>query len=348
VFHRFLAFSLVALLASVLGNSLLAQEKPKDKAPPAGDKAPAAGDKAAPAGGGVLLKWKFEKDKPFYQEMTTETNQTMMIQGNKVENQQKQTFYFSWTPKSEDKDGNWTLAQKIEGLKMDFTISGSKVSYDSTKESTGNNPLGDFFKVLVGSEFTVTLDKNLKATKIDGSSDFLKKLTGQNPQMEPLLKSILNEDTLKEMAGPTFASLPAKEVKPGDTWESPPVKLDMGPIGRYDVSYKYTYEGKGKDKGTENFEKIKVDTVLKYTEPADTVGGLPFKIKKAELQPTKSTGVIYFDNTKGRMESSDSEMEIKGKLNIEIAGMITTVDLTQTQKTTIKNLDKNPVEPAKK
>lgn len=305
---------------------------------------------AAPAPDGVLLKWKFEKDKPFYQEMTTETNQTMMIQNNKVENQQKQTFYFSWTPKSEDKDGNWTLTQKIEGVKMDFTISGAKVSYDSTKESTGNNPLGDFFKVLVGSEFTVTLDKNLKATKIEGSGDFLKKLTGQNPQMETLLKLILNEDTLKEMAGPTFASLPAKEVKPGESWESPPIKLDMGPIGRYDVSYKYTFEGKGKDKGTENLEKIKVDTNLKYTPPGENVGGLPFKIKKAELAPTpgKTSGVIYFDNTKGRMESSDSEMEIKGNLNIEIAGMITTVDLTQTQKTTIKNMDKNPVEPVKK
>ena len=331
MFHRIFAFSLVAI-AGLLPLSPLTGQAP-----------------AAPAAGGaVKLQWKFEKDKPFYQEMTTDTTQTMMIQGNKVENIQKQTFYFSWTPKEQDKDGNWKLLQKIEGVKMDFTISGSKVSYDSTKESTGNNPLGDFFKVLVGSEFTVTLDKNLKATKIENTGEFLKKLIGQNQQMETLLKQILNEETLKEMAGPTFASLPDKEVKPGDSWESPPIKLDMGPIGRYDVGYKYTYEGKGKDKGTENFDKIKVETTLKYTEPGENVGGLPFKIKKAELQPTKSSGVIYFDNAKGRMESSESEMELKGKLSIEIAGMITTVDLTQTQKTIIKNMDKNPVEPAKK
>src|SRR5258708_36995341 len=136
--------------------------------------------------------------------MNTDTNQAKIIQGHEVENNQKQTFYFTWTPKEQDKDGNWKLLQKIEGVKMDFTISGSKVSYDSTKESTGNNPLGDFFKVLVGSEFTVTLDKNLKATKIEGSGEFLKKLIGQNKQMETLLKQILSKETLKEMHGPTL------------------------------------------------------------------------------------------------------------------------------------------------
>jgi hypothetical protein len=35
-------------------------------------------------------------------------------------------------------------------------------------------------------------------------------------------------------------------------------------------------------------------------------------------------------------------------MRLRPAGMITPVDLTQTQKTTIKNMDKNPVEPAKK
>ena len=107
----------------------------------------------------VELKWKFEKGKPFYQEMTTETNQTMTIQGNKVENQQKQTFYFSWTPK-EKKDDSYTVVQKILGVKMDIDIAGNKISYDSTAAQQPKNPMSEFFKQLVNSEFTITIGKS--------------------------------------------------------------------------------------------------------------------------------------------------------------------------------------------
>src|SRR5229473_1513837 len=52
----------------------------------------------------VTLKWKFEKDKTFYQEMKTETKQTMKVQGSDVIQTQDMTFYFSWTPKKQDGD----------------------------------------------------------------------------------------------------------------------------------------------------------------------------------------------------------------------------------------------------
>lgn len=31
-----------------------------------------------------VLKWKFEKDKPFYQKMTTDTKQNMSVSDNKI------------------------------------------------------------------------------------------------------------------------------------------------------------------------------------------------------------------------------------------------------------------------
>src|SRR5438105_2462164 len=61
----------------------------------------------------VNLSWKFEKDKTFYQEMTTETKQTMKVMGTDVNQTQKQTFIYSWTPVEQDKDKNWVVKQKI-------------------------------------------------------------------------------------------------------------------------------------------------------------------------------------------------------------------------------------------
>jgi hypothetical protein len=292
----------------------------------------------------ATLKWKFEKDKPFYQEMASETTQNMKVQGSEIKNVQKQTFYFSWTPLEQDKEsGAWKIKQKIIGVKMNIEISGTPpISYDSTKtEGAGSTPLGEFFKVLVGAEFTITVDKNMKVTKVDGRSEFIKKLGTANPQMEGLLNQILSEDALKEMADPTFAAIPVKEIAVGEKWEKPS-KFDMGPIGKYENTYKYTYEGK--DKTNAKLDRIKVETVVVYKKPDDTVssGGLPFKIKKAELTAKKADGFNLFDNEKGRVESSEQNLDLSGKLDIEIGGQTTTVELSQTQKMTVRTTDADP------
>ena len=60
---------------------------------------------AAPALGQapVDLKWKFEKGKIFYQEMTTEVVQHIKVQGQDLQQRQKSTFWYQWTPLKEEK-----------------------------------------------------------------------------------------------------------------------------------------------------------------------------------------------------------------------------------------------------
>ena len=334
--RRVLAGLFVLGLLGSLTLPVIGQEKDKDKDK---DKDKGKDTKVEKPGEKVALKWKFEKDKVFYQKMTTSTEQTMKVMNNDVKQTQKQTFYFSWKPVKVEKD-KVEIEQTIEGVAMDIDIGGSKISYDSTKDSTANNPLGDFFKALVGSKFTVTLDPaKSKVTDVQGRDDFLKKLVAANPQMKPLLEQILSKDALKEMAEPTFGVVPDKDVTVGGTW-SKDTTLDMGPIGKYDNTYKYTlekYDGK--------VATIKVDTTLKYKAPADVAGqgGLPFKIKSADLKTTSATGSITFNNEKGRVEKSDMKLVLSGKLSIEIGGQATTVELSQTQTSAVETMDENPV-----
>jgi Family of unknown function (DUF6263) len=294
------------------------------------------------------LVWKFEKDKPFYQKMTTTTTQNMTVQGNNVKQTQTQTFYFSWTPEKQDGD-IWIIKQKIEGVAMEIDIGGNKINYDSTKDTNTPSPLGDFFKALVGSEFKISLsmpkDKEVTITKIEGREEFLKKLGTANPQMQPLLNQILTEKALMEMAAPTFSALPNKEVDAkadSKTWKRNS-SLDMGPIGKYENSYTYTYEGKDDKK----LDKIKVETKLNYKEPAEGggVGALPFKIKKAKLESKPSTGNILFNAELGRIEKSSMKLELEGEMDIEIGGATTTVKLSQTQDTSVETQPTNFVKP---
>ena len=45
---------------------------------------------------------KFEKDKSFYQKLTTEVEQTLKVQGGAdVPLKHKQTFFFKWTPETQ-------------------------------------------------------------------------------------------------------------------------------------------------------------------------------------------------------------------------------------------------------
>jgi hypothetical protein len=286
----------------------------------------------------VELKWKF--DKPFYQTMTTETKQTMKVMGMDISQNQEQTFIFSWTPKEVDANKNQVLIQKIEGVKMKIEIGGNTINYDSTpgKDVAAGNPLAEFFRALVGSEFKLTVSPDMKILKIEGREEFVKKLINANPQMDALLKQILSEEALKEMADPAFAAVPNKPVKKGESWAKNS-KLNMGPIGSYDTEYKYTYEGKdGK------LDKIKVETNLKYIPPsAQAAGVLPFQIVAADIKSKNSSGTILFNSEAGRLESTDMNLQLEGKLTIAIGGSNTEVDLQQTQKTTVKTTTDNPI-----
>ena len=286
----------------------------------------------------VWLRWKFEIGRPIYQEMTTETKQDMQVMGQKISQLQKVTFFLSWNP-VEEKDGNWIVKQKIEGLKMDIEIAGNKIPYDSNKEGGSTNALSDFFKALVGSEFTLTIDKNMRITKIEGRDEFLKKLIKENQQLAPLLQTILSDEALKQMSDPAFAVIPDKPVKKGDTWERK-ATLNMGPIGTFDTIYKYTYEGPDENK----LHKIKVETSLKFQPPGPNAGGnLPFKIMKADLNSKDSNGTILFDTNKGRVASSNTTMKLSGTMTIEIGGTASEETMDQTQTTTVRTSDENPI-----
>jgi hypothetical protein len=302
------------------------------------------------AGGQAPLQWKGfkEKGKPFYQTMTTTTKQKMQVMEQTVDQVQSQTFYVAWEPTGEDKDKNYTVKQTIKGVKMDIQIGGNTISFNSlATDKQPANPLTDFFNALVGAEFTLTVKPDMTVAKIENRDKFIERLTNANNALKPLLDQILSEKAMTQMFNQSFAVLPSDKDKitkmePGKTkWEKKDVVLDLGPIGSYKTTYEYTYEGK--DDKNKNLDKIAVKANLKYEPPATSKdAGLPFKIKSADLSSKKAEGKIFFDTEKGRIDHSTMDMEIGGSLKIEVGGMETTVNLTQTQTSELRTSDTDP------
>lgn len=309
--------------------------KDKEKVEPPKIVPPALG------GGGDKLDFKAfsKKGNVFYQELTTDTKQTMKVMGQEVKQDQKQTFYIEWTV-GEPQGKNWVVTQKIIGVKMDINIGGNKIAYDSTDDKAPKNPMTDFFEALKQADLKLTIDSDtLKVTKIDGAETLIDKLSSTNPQLQPLLKSILSEAALKQMAEPTWGAVPTSPKKKGEDWKKE-YTLDLGGIGTYDT--KYTYILASDDA---KVAKIDIKADLTYKAPPGDRRTLPFEIKSADLtgKTTGDKNEAIFDKEKGRIESSTVSMELKGKMDIAISGQTTTVELNQTQTSTVATTDANPL-----
>lgn len=284
---------------------------------------------------------KFEKDKAFYQKLSTKVEQTLKVQnGSDVPLKHELTFYFKWTPVTVEKD-KVVAKQQIEGVAFKLDIAGQTLEYDSTKadlSGASTNPgLADFFKNLVGSEFTVTFGKDMKVEKVDGRDEILKKLATVNPQMETILKQVLTDEALKEMTDPAAGVTPGGEKAVNDKWEKTG-KLSLGPVGSYDRKFEFTY--KGKDPEKKDLDRIEVKPTLNYAPTAAAGDTLPFRVKGGKIETKEvKQGVILYNPKTGRVEQVRINVVLQGDLDVTIQTTETKVALYQDQKTELDTSD---------
>ncbi len=278
---------------------------------------------------GVVLEWKFEKGRPFYQELTTEVDVVIKIQNIETKQKQTQTFYLVWTPLEKDGD-NWRLRQTIQGLKIDMDFGGNKISFDSSQEQQIDHSLKAFYQALIGAEFTLTLNKECRVQKIDGRDDFLKKYREHKPNVSVLMDTLFSDDWMRQMAEISFGGLPKGSIRPGEDW-SEKRKLGLGPLGEYSVTDRFTYTGLAGE-----FDKVtlRVEGNPKGVPLMGTVADN----MKVNLRRLEYSGSQLFDRGKGRGVSSELNLALESTVNARGTEM----DISQTQKTTIKTTDAAP------
>lgn len=325
------ALAATLLLAAGVGFGFAQEKKdePKPPAPPA----------PAPASDKQKFEPKFELNKAFFQSVTTDVEQTVKVQGgNDLKLKHSQTFFFKWTPTKQDGD-KWTVLLTIEGVKLRVEVANNPVTYDSTAENANaQNPgLNEFFKNLVGSSFTVVFGKGMVPEKVEGQEALLRNLGAANQQMEALLKKILTAEALKEMSDPLAGLTPGgdkPEKGSGDKWtKTTPLKL--GPIGDYDRTHNFEY--KGKDKEKPELDRVEVKATLTYKPPSGDAEGLLFRIKSGDLTTQNpKAGYYLYDPKTGWLVKSELAVTMSGTLVVAVGTTETSVQLFQTQTTTVE------------
>jgi hypothetical protein len=284
------------------------------------------------------LRTKFEKGRTFYQEVTTHTSQIMTVMGTEVKQTQVQTFVMSWTPEKQDGD-RWVLRHKIEAIKMEISFGGDPITYDSTKPKAAKGGLDDLFGALIGNELRITLDKGFQVVRVEGREELIKKLSSDKPERQALIRDLLSEEAVKEMANPMVIAAPRRKVEKGDYWVREKT-TDLGAVGRWVGNWQYVHAGK-----ENKLIKLKLEAIkFEYQPPKEGAGGaIPFRVTSSNVKVKNTAGMILFDPEKGCLHSAEMKMDMEGDMTIDISGQETKLHLVQTQKTTYKVSDTNPV-----
>jgi hypothetical protein len=316
-------------------------------AAPAGTPAPMAtpapaGAPATPAAAPVdpnkvKFDLRFEAGKSFYQKYSTRVEQTIKMQaGTDTPMKQEMTFFFKWTPVSQDKD-KWTVKQTIEGVKFSLSIAGQSIDYDSTDSNptgaAGNPALSEFFKNLINLEFSVTFGPGGVVEKVEGKDEAVKKLSTVNPQLENILKNILSDDALKEMTDPTAGLTPKEAIALNGTWEKT-MTTNLGPIGSYERKYNCTYKGKDADPTKKDLDRVEIKPTISYKPPLAGTESLPFRIKSGSMTTKEvKQGYMLYNAKSGRPQEIKIQMIMEGDLDVTIGAADTKVKLYQDQTT---------------
>ncbi len=276
----------------------------------------------------VELKWKFKEGEKLYLETVTDSKQALVIAGKELRVDVKQTQVAGLLVKKKNSDGSVVIEYKFESIKVE----GGGLAQILAKQ----------VERMVGSVLTFTLSPNNTVSRVEGFKEMLEKIVADDPMAKQIAAAV-SEDSIKQQMEMTFSFLPDKPVRVGDKWERKAV-LSLGPIGGFNTQTNYQYDGKETVNG-KPADKISSTSTLTYTPPKeDAVGAFPIKITKGDLKAETPKGAFWFDAAAGKLVQQKTTVKAAGTLTGTVMGMNFDVTLDQAEDTTVRLLEKSPVD----
>lgn len=144
-------------------------------------------------------------------------------------------------------DGTATLSVKFESMKLDVGTPMGNMSVDSAASGTPDPMLADAQKMLqavIGESVTMVMSPTGAIKSVDGMARLSAKLKAAMPTGSPVAQSLdamMTDDSFKGTMGQSFANLPDKVVKPGETWQT--TLTVPNPLGAMTSANTFTAKG---------------------------------------------------------------------------------------------------------
>jgi hypothetical protein len=270
----------------------------------------------------ATLRWKFTAGETLHYKMDQKTTTTMKPAGREIKTIVTQTIDSRWVVKSVAADGSAMISMTFDRIRNKVESPLSKMEYDTSEKREPEGPAGAMLvkplKALVGAEFKFKLSPQGEITDIQVPKSLLDAMKSTDPNSPEAQMS--TEEFWKKMVNESEFSLPKEDLAVGKGWSSKgTVPLGSGLSLILDKTY--TYVGPAS-----NAEKIKLDVKATLDAPA-----IPnFEVK---LVDSGSSGTFLFDNSKGRIVSS----EVTQKMGLQVKSG-TTEDTRSTEMSNVMTL----------
>ena len=238
------------------------------------------------------LAWKFKKGGVTNVLIDQETSMQLELgAGASNQTQTRQTTNITWIVNDVASDGLATIEQKINRVQLDLKSAMGNFIIDTsnTQKLTGlAEDMAKGIRPLAGSSFMVKTKLNGEVASVEIPEEVSKKLDE------------LSKAGLREIAANGSLKFPSKPIDVGENWPAE-YELDMPPFGKLVVSTTYQYLG-DETVGGRILDRIKATTAVKVKDPTANSG---LKLKSQE-----SSGMIWFDNTRGSIDHSEFSQDM--------------------------------------
>ncbi len=263
--------------------------------------------------------WKLEPGKT-YEVVSKQTMVTgVPTPGGEVSITAKMEMVGRWRVLERDSQGNITMEQTIERMKMEMDTPQGKITVDSNDEATLKSPAAQAFGTMIGrvKKIVVTqkmsplgkiLDTQIKSR--DGS-DVAGLLPGASAS------------NIKEMVSGNVLRFPNKDIAPGATWTDERTMSMQGLGGAMKLEMNYKYVGTEKLEGK---DRDRFDAQIKFVPSGDNQ-------QQANVKG-KGTMTVYFDAGAGYTDTTKMKYEVT--ITRTLFGQTTTATMKNEATTTIR------------
>jgi hypothetical protein len=242
-------------------------------------------------------------------ETQTTTKTTMEVMGQNIDNETSLTNTIE--VKDVTADG-YLFSNIIKRMTIKGNAMGQEMSFDSDKKEDMDGQVGQALKGHIGTTQEIQVDKQGKVASIK---------EGEEKQPGPDMASMMsmNGDLGKGQPYPMLIQLPAKNVKPGDTWTD-----SSGTAATLKTVIVYTLKSISADGALVSFN----GTMAKN-------GNIEQNGMEIQMDITATTkGESTYDTNSGLLKNTSSTSEIKGTLgvmgqNAPIAGTVTATTIAK-------------------
>ncbi len=243
--------------------------------------------------GQKTLAWKFRKNGVTNVLVEQDTSLQLEITGAPSTNQTQtiQATNITWTVKELAPDGLASIEQMVNRVQLEVKSNAGNFVIDTNNNQPLNGlaeTMAKGIRPLAGCRFMVKTKPSGEVAEVIIPKE---------------VSSGLNELStagLREIAANGSLKFPMKAIDVGENWNSQ-YELEMPPFGKLIVSTTYQYLGEEIVNGTK-LDRIKATTAVKAADGSSNSG---LKLKSQE-----STGMIWFDNTRGLIDHSEFRQEM--------------------------------------